>query len=263
MSSTRRVIASSSAIRGSACSSAPCCARWRAVGPRRSAAIVDQCGACGHRAISYNSCRNRHCPKCQAQARERWLAARERELLDVPYVHVVFTLPHALNPLCRRNAALPVSPAVSRERRHAARGRGRSPTPRGRDRLPQHPPHLGADARPASARPLRRAGRRLLPGSPALGPPEIRGLLLTREGPQSGVSRQIRRGVAPRVRPRRTGSRRRQRRHSATRPTGTPSSTRCFGPTGSCTRNRPSADPPPCSGISVAIPIASRSAIIG
>ena len=63
-----------------------------------------ECGACGHRAISYNSCRNRHCPKCQAQARERWLAARERELLDVPYVHVVFTLPHALLPLAYRNA---------------------------------------------------------------------------------------------------------------------------------------------------------------
>ena len=65
---------------------------------------VDQCGACGHRTISYNSCRNRHCPKCQAQARARWLAARERELLDVPYVHVVFTLPHALLPLGYRNA---------------------------------------------------------------------------------------------------------------------------------------------------------------
>jgi Putative transposase/Transposase zinc-binding domain len=73
----------------------------------RTAALgghLDQCGACGHRAISYNSCRNRHCPKCQAQARERWLAAQERELLDVPYVHVVFTLPHALLPLCYRNA---------------------------------------------------------------------------------------------------------------------------------------------------------------
>jgi hypothetical protein len=66
---------------------------------------VDRCGACGHRAISYNSCRNRHCPKCQAQARERWLAARAQELLDVPYVHIVFTLPHALLPLCHRNAA--------------------------------------------------------------------------------------------------------------------------------------------------------------
>jgi hypothetical protein len=80
----------------------------RALRRCRTAALgghVDRCGACGHRAISYNSCRNRHCPKCQAQARERWLAARERELLDVPYVHVVFTLPHALDPLCRRNAA--------------------------------------------------------------------------------------------------------------------------------------------------------------
>jgi hypothetical protein len=81
----------------------------RALQRCRTAALgghLDQCGTCGHRAISYNSCRNRHCPKCQTQARERWLAARERELLDVPYVHVVFTLPHALHPLCRRNAAL-------------------------------------------------------------------------------------------------------------------------------------------------------------
>jgi hypothetical protein len=80
----------------------------RALTRCRTAALgghVDQCGACGHRAISYNSCRNRHCPKCQAHARDRWLAARERELLDVSYVHVVFTLPHALDPLCRRNAA--------------------------------------------------------------------------------------------------------------------------------------------------------------
>ena len=80
----------------------------RALTRCRTAALgghVDHCGACGHRAISYNSCRNRHCPKCQAHARDRWLAARERELLDVSYVHVVFTLPHALDPLYRRNAA--------------------------------------------------------------------------------------------------------------------------------------------------------------
>jgi putative transposase/transposase-like zinc-binding protein len=80
----------------------------RAIARCRTAALgghVDHCGACGHRTISYNSCRNRHCPKCQAQARDRWLAARERELLDVSYVHVVFTLPHAFDLLCRRNAA--------------------------------------------------------------------------------------------------------------------------------------------------------------
>ncbi len=80
----------------------------RAIARCRTAALgghLDRCDACGHQAISYNSCRNRHCPKCQAQARERWLHARERELLDVPYVHVVFTLPHRLLPLAYRNSA--------------------------------------------------------------------------------------------------------------------------------------------------------------
>lgn len=81
----------------------------RALERCRTAALgghIDHCSRCGHRAISYNSCRNRHCPKCQAQARQRWLAAREKELLGVPYFHVVFTLPHELNPLCDRNAKL-------------------------------------------------------------------------------------------------------------------------------------------------------------
>ena len=80
----------------------------RAIARCRTAALggpLDRCDACGHQAISYNSCRNRHCPKCQAQARARWLAARERDLLDVPYVHVVFTIPHALLPLAYRNSA--------------------------------------------------------------------------------------------------------------------------------------------------------------
>jgi hypothetical protein len=67
---------------------------------------LNACDRCGHRVNSYNSCRNRHCPKCQAQARQRWLAARESELLNVPYFHVVFTLPHELNPLCLRNARI-------------------------------------------------------------------------------------------------------------------------------------------------------------
>ena len=79
----------------------------RAIRCCRTAALgghIDRCSQCGHQAISYNSCRNRHCPKCQAQSRHRWLAAREKELLDVPYFHVVFTLPNELNPLCWRNA---------------------------------------------------------------------------------------------------------------------------------------------------------------
>ena len=58
---------------------------------------------CGHRAVSYNSCRNRHCPKCQANARHRWLEARRAELLPTRYVHVVFTLPHELAPLALVN----------------------------------------------------------------------------------------------------------------------------------------------------------------
>ena len=64
---------------------------------------VDQCTGCGHQAISYNSCRNRHCPKCQTNARRRWLDARRRELLPTPYGHIVFTLPHELAPLALQN----------------------------------------------------------------------------------------------------------------------------------------------------------------
>jgi hypothetical protein len=66
----------------------------------------DQCSRCGYQAISYNSCRNRHCPKCQTNARDKWLAARQRELLAVAYVHVVFTLPHELAPLALYNKKL-------------------------------------------------------------------------------------------------------------------------------------------------------------
>src|ERR1700722_15928753 len=72
----------------------------------RTAALgghVDACSGCGHRTISFNSCRNRHCPKCQANARDRWLEARGKELLPVRYVHVVFTLPRQLSPLALQN----------------------------------------------------------------------------------------------------------------------------------------------------------------
>jgi hypothetical protein len=78
----------------------------RAIRRCRTAALgghLDQCTRCGHRAISYNSCRNRHCPKCQTSARDRWLQARRRELLPTRYVHVVFTLPRELAPLALQN----------------------------------------------------------------------------------------------------------------------------------------------------------------
>jgi hypothetical protein len=64
---------------------------------------LDQCDHCGTVRISYNSCRNRHCPKCQCLEKERWLEAREKDLLPTPYFHVVFTLPEGLRPLALRN----------------------------------------------------------------------------------------------------------------------------------------------------------------
>ena len=63
-----------------------------------------QCDRCVHEEISSNACRNRHCPTCQGRAQAAWLTARERELLEVPYCHVVFTLPAALRPLALQNA---------------------------------------------------------------------------------------------------------------------------------------------------------------
>src|SRR5215472_5991452 len=66
----------------------------------------DACPSCGYQAISYNSCRNRPCPKGQAQARQRWITARRRELLDTSYFHVVFPVPHQLNVLALENPRL-------------------------------------------------------------------------------------------------------------------------------------------------------------
>jgi hypothetical protein len=69
-------------------------------------ALFAQCNRCSYQSIEFHSCRNRHCPKCQSTARERWLAATARELLPVPYSHVVFTLPGALSALVLQNAKL-------------------------------------------------------------------------------------------------------------------------------------------------------------
>lgn len=75
---------------------------WRAIVACRKAALgghSEQCDSCGTIRHVYHSCRNRHCPKCQTRAKEQWIAARNRELLPVPYAHLVFTIPHALNSL--------------------------------------------------------------------------------------------------------------------------------------------------------------------
>jgi Putative transposase/Transposase zinc-binding domain len=67
---------------------------------------VEACDRCSHERIAYNSCRNRHCPKCQGPATARWLEARAAELLETPYFHLVFTLPAALGPLALQNPRL-------------------------------------------------------------------------------------------------------------------------------------------------------------
>jgi hypothetical protein len=80
---------------------------FRAIQNCRTAALgghLDACPGCGYQAaISYNSCPNRHCPKCQTQARQRWLASREQEVLPTTYFHVVFSVPHELNVLALEN----------------------------------------------------------------------------------------------------------------------------------------------------------------
>jgi len=78
----------------------------RDIGACRTAALgghVEECDQCAHRLIAYNSCRNRHCPRCQSTARDAWLAERAKELLPVPYCHVVFTIPEQLAPLALQN----------------------------------------------------------------------------------------------------------------------------------------------------------------
>ena len=75
---------------------------WRAILACRTAALgghLEACNGCGHARHVYHSCRNRHCPQCQTRAKETWLAARRREVLPVPYFHLVFTLPHTMNGL--------------------------------------------------------------------------------------------------------------------------------------------------------------------
>ena len=81
----------------------------RAIEQCRTAALGGHaavCDHCGTVEVSFNSCRNRHCPKCQTLAQQRWVERQCADLLPVPYYHLVFTLPHALNPLAQGNPKL-------------------------------------------------------------------------------------------------------------------------------------------------------------
>jgi hypothetical protein len=81
----------------------------RDIGMCRTAALgthLERCDRCSYETVAYDSCRNRHCPKCQSSARDRWLLKQARSLLPVPYAHVVFTVPEQLAPLALRNQRL-------------------------------------------------------------------------------------------------------------------------------------------------------------
>ena len=110
----------------------------RAISSCRTAALgghIESCDHCHHQRIAYNSCRNRHCPKCQACACARWMDARASELLPVEYFHVVFTLPETFNAL--------------------ALSCGQSKAAGSPHWLYLDPAHLGPEPVPASAHPLR------------------------------------------------------------------------------------------------------------
>ena len=120
----------------------------------------DACLNCGHEAISYNSCRNRHCPKCQTAARDQWIQKRQQELLPVGYFHLVFSVPHELVPLMWQNKRQLFSLLFEASAATLLEVFCRSQAPGRTDWLPVHPAHLGADADSTSAHPLRGARRR-------------------------------------------------------------------------------------------------------
>jgi hypothetical protein len=118
---------------------------------------VDQCD-CGHTRISYNSCRNRHCPKCQFLRKEKWIEARQRDLLPIPYFHVVFTIPDSLNPLALRNQEI-IYGILFKATKETLLELGKRLK---EDRLYLHPPYLGPEPHGSSPYPLHRHRRRVI-----------------------------------------------------------------------------------------------------
>ena len=101
----------------------------RDIGLCRTAALgthLERCDRCSYETVAYDSCRNRHCPKCQSSARDRWLLKQARSLLPVPYAHVVFTVPEQLAPLAFRNQRLFYNLLFRAASESLARDRGRS-----------------------------------------------------------------------------------------------------------------------------------------
>jgi Transposase zinc-binding domain len=124
---------------------------------------VARCEDCAHTAIAYNSCRNRHCPKCQGAAAKQWLAEREAELLPVGYFHLVFTLPAPIANIAYQNKAVIYDLLFKASSRGHACDRRRSQASRRQDRYHRRAPHLGLGDDAPSACAHDRAGRWLVP----------------------------------------------------------------------------------------------------
>ena len=123
-------------------------------------AHVERCEDCSETRISYNSCRNRHCPKCQGLSRLQWLADRRAELLPVAYFHVVFTVPAPIAAIALQNKARRLRYPVQGDGGDDPPHRGQPQTPWRRDRRGGDPAHVGADPHSPSPCSLHRAGRR-------------------------------------------------------------------------------------------------------
>jgi len=137
----------------------------------RTAALgghVARCEECAHSQISYNSCRNRHCPKCQGAAAKQWLAAREADLLPVPYYHVVFTLPAAIADIAYQNKTV-IYDLLFKASAETLTTIAADPSTSASASASLGSPYLGLRHDPSSARPHDRAGRRYLARRRALG----------------------------------------------------------------------------------------------
>ena len=167
----------------------------------RTAALgghLDECTRCGHRAISYNSCRNRHCPKCQAGARDRWLEERRRELLPTRLRACGLHAAPSVGATGSAEQEGRLRSVVSHQCGNTSRSCSRSPTSRCRDRLLQRSAYLESETRTSSACPLRGSRRRTLRRSHALDQTSLR-LLSPRQGARSRFSRQVCRGSQARL----------------------------------------------------------------
>ena len=230
----------------------------------RTAALgghVRRCADCGHTAIAYNSCRNRHCPKCQGRAREAWVAARRTELLPVPYFHVVFTLPAPVGAIAFQNkaavyailfrAAAETLRLIAADPRHLGAEIGGVAVLHSWGQAMQHHPHVHC----------------IVPGG-GLSPDRTRwiacppGFFLS----VKVLGRLFRRlflEVSPPPSPMADCASSASSLRSRSPAPSPPTARRCAGSTGWCTPSRPSAGQTRCWPISAATPTASPSPTAG